>query len=924
MLLPVPVDAPPDQRPDSAEHDRLEAEARNEALPPRERQPEHDWKRWGPYLSERQWATVREDYSANGDSWDYFPHEDARSRTYCWGEDGILGITDRQCRLCFALAFWNERDPILKERLFGLTGPEGNHGEDVKECYYYLDSTPTHSYLRGLYKYPQAEYPYSRLAMENQRRGLQDPEFELADCGVFDEDRYFDITAEYAKANAEDILIKVTVANRGPEAAPLHVLPTLWLRNVWRWGSALEHYTLKAEMLVQPDGSIRVPYPGLGEYRFHADPENRQAAPDSPGADEGKTRILCTENESNNQRLFGSENETPYVKDAFHECVIHGQGEAVNPKGKGSKMAPHYFLKLKGGEEVTLRFRLFREDAGNAPEPATLFGPSFEKVFDRRKAEADEFYGTVLPADLNPEERRMAVQAYAGLLWSKQFYKYIVEEWLRGDPDTPPPPEERLTGRNHNWKHLYCHDILSMPDKWEYPWFAAWDTSFHMLPFAQIDPWFAKHQLTTFLREWYMHPNGQIPAYEFALGDVNPPVHAWAAWRVYKITGARGHRDRAFLESVFQKLLLNFTWWVNRKDPQGDNIFSGGFLGLDNIGVFDRSKPLPTGGQLEQADGTAWMAFYCLTMLSISLELAQENPVYGDLASKFFEHFVEIADAINEFGGSGLWDEADGFYYDQLRLHDTQVPLRTRSLVGLMPLLAVEVLEESKIQALPDFARRMRWFTNRRVDLFGPKSAAHCSDCSTKRLLAIPNQDRLQRTLQYMLDENEFLSPYGIRSLSRVHAAAPYVYHVGSQQYRVDYVPGESDSHLFGGNSNWRGPIWLPINYLLIEALQRYHYFYGDDFKVEYPSHSGQMHTLKEVACNLSRRLSSLFLPGEGGKRPCHGQEARYADDPNWKNLVLFYEYFHGETGRGCGASHQTGWTSLVTRLLREVHAGHK
>lgn len=917
--VPPPADVPAS----SAEQKRLDLEAHNADLLPRDRVPEHDWKRWGPYLSERQWATVREDYSADGDSWGYFPHEDARSRTYRWGEDGLLGLTDRQCRICFALALWNERDPILKERLFGLTGPEGNHGEDAKECYYYLESTPTHSYLKSLYKYPQAEFPYSRLVEENARRGLEDPEFELADAGVFQESRYFDVTAEYAKASAEDILIKITVANRGPEAAPLHLLPTIWLRNTWRWGSTQEHCTMKIEMVVQDDGSIRIPYPGLGEYRFVADPNNRKLAPLSPGADEGTTRILVTENETNNQRLFGTENATPHVKDAFHECVIHGEADAVSNSGVGTKMAPHYFMQLEAGEEVTLRFRLLREDIETAPKLNQLFGKDFEKDFTQRVRDAADFYNAALPSGITAQERQVFIQAGAGLLQTKQFYGYIVNEWLEGDPDEPPPPKERLTGRNADWRHLYCHDILSMPDKWEYPWFAAWDTAFHMLPFAQIDSKFAKDQLKLFLREWYMRGNGQLPAYEFALDDVNPPVHAWAAWRVYKITGARGKRDRDFLESVFQKLLLNFTWWVNRKDPHGQNIFSGGFLGLDNIGVFDRSKPLPTGGQLEQADGTAWMAFYCLTMLSISLELAQENPVYGDMASKFFEHFVEIADAINEFGGSGLWDEGDGFYYDQLRLHDTQVPLRTRSLVGLIPLLAVEVLEEEKIQALPDFAKRMRWFTNRRLDLFGPKSAVHCSGCGEKRLLAIPNKERLIRTLRYMLDENEFLSPYGIRSLSRVHASAPYIYHVGNSEYRVDYIPGESNSLLFGGNSNWRGPIWFPLNYLLVEALQRYHYFFGDELKVEYPTGSGQMMTLKQIARCISERLVSIFLPDENGRRPCHGDDPLYANDPNWKELILFYEYFHGENGRGCGASHQTGWTALVGRLLRGLHDPH-
>ncbi len=858
-----------------------------------------NWKRWGPYLSERQWATVREDYSPHGNCWDYFPHDHARSRAYRWGEDGLLGFTDRQCRLCFGLALWNGRDPILKERLFGLTGPEGNHGEDCKECYYYLDSTPTHSYAKALYKYPQAEFPYERLVRENRERGLAGAELELADTGVFDQDRYFDVFVEYAKAAPEDTCIKVTIANRASEPAVVHVLPTLWFRNTWSWGGTNGTSPRPSMRLLQP-ALVRAEHGSLGNYHL---------------AWEGEAQVLFTENESNTQRLWNQPSTTPFVKDAFHEYVIHGRTEAVNPGAVGTKCAPHFILTLAARETRVLKLRLVREEQA----PAEFFGAGFDQIVADRKREADDFYESVARPEMTGEAKRVARQGYAGLLWSKQFYHYVIDGWLKGDSSQFRPPGERLEGRNREWAHLHSQDIISMPDKWEYPWFAAWDLAFHMIPMAEIDPDFAKHQLQLFLREWYMHPNGQIPAYEFAFGDVNPPVHAWAAWRVYKISGARGGRDREFLEGVFQKLLLNFTWWVNRKDAEGNNLFQGGFLGLDNIGVFDRSKPLPTGGFLQQADGTAWMAFYCLTMLSMALELAQDNPVYEDMASKFFEHFVGIADSINHLGGTGLWDDADGFYYDQLKLGGQLTPLRTRSLVGLLPLIAVEVLEQEQIDKLPGFAKRMKWFLENRPDLARSITFANPCPHHEHRILAIPSRERLERTLRYMLDETEFLSPYGLRSVSRVHQDQPYVFRVGHDEHRVDYTPGEGNTYLFGGNSNWRGPIWFPINYLLIEALERYDHFYGDSLKVACPAGSDNLMTLKEVAQELSRRHARLFLPNGTGARPCHGADERYATDPHWKGLALFYEYFHADTGRGCGASHQTGWTALAVRCLANI-----
>jgi hypothetical protein len=880
------------------EGSRLEADARRAG----------NWKRWGPYLSERQWATVREDYSENGDSWRYFPHEHARSRAYRWGEDGLLGITDRECRLCFALALWNGKDPILKERLFGLTGPEGNHGEDVKEHYFYIDSTPTHSYLKALYKYPQREFPYARLLAENQRRTRFDTEFELLDTGIFDSSRYFDVFAEYAKHGPDDILIRLTVTNRGPEAATLHLLPTLWFRNTWTWSSTHEGSSIKPSIRVgKGPGRLETFHPTLGNYQLAigGGPDGRQPA------------VLFTENETNQQRLFGTPNASPFAKDAFHDYVVGGKTAAVNPQNVGTKAAAHYILNVQPGESQLVQLRLFPENE-SLTDP---FGPGFEQAFAARIREADEFYAAVGATTLTETERQVVRQGYAGLLWNKQFYHYVVADWLDGDPAFPPPPEARKEGRNQEWRHLYSRDVISMPDKWEYPWFAAWDLAFHMIPFARIDPQFAKEQLILFLREWYLHPNGQLPAYEFVFSDVNPPVHAWAAWRVYKISARAGERDRDFLERVFQKLLLNFTWWVNRKDTHGKNLFAGGFLGLDNIGVFDRSRPLPSGGSLQQADGTSWMAFFCVTMLNMALELAHSGdrlyPAYEDMASKFLEHFVQIADAINTLGGTGLWDEEDGFYYDQIKFDHQSVPLKTRSVVGLLPLIAVEVLDDGRIQKLPGFKKRLTWFLENRKDLSA--HITHCDCAENKRLLAIPSRERLERMLKYMLNENEFLSPFGLRSLSKFHAAHPFELDTGGESHRVTYVPGESDTGLFGGNSNWRGPIWMSLNYLLIEALERYYHFYGTDLKVEFPTGSGNLRTLHEVATELNRRLASLFLPDSKGRRPCLGPHECWASDPARRDLVLFYEYFHAETGKGLGASHQTGWTALVLRLIEDI-----
>jgi hypothetical protein len=863
------------------------------------------WTKWGPYLSERQWGTVREDYSTNGDAWRYFPHDQARSRAYRWGEDGLLGICDNHCRLCFGLALWNERDPILKERLFGLAGPEGNHAEDVKEYYYYLDSTPTHSYLKGLYKYPQSAFPYQRLLDENRNRGKRDLEYELEDTGAFHENRYFDVFVEYAKAAPEDLLIRITVTNRGPAEAPLHLLPQIWFRNTWSWGDSYEVDWGQPSMERAGARQVLCRHDTLGDYLFTVE---ESAALQEPA-------LLFTGNETNTARLFNEPNATPYVKDAFHRYVVNSLRQAVNPQGQGTKAAAHTRFVIAAGGTATLRLRLRRADL----ETGEAFGSAFDATIEARTREADEFYAAYTEPGLNAAERNIVRQAYAGLQWTKQFYYYDVRQWVRGDSAQPQPPPGRGLIRNGEWEHLFNRDIISMPDKWEYPWYAVWDSAFHMVAFAETDPHFAKEQLLLFLREWYMHPNGQIPAYEWNFSDVNLPVHAWAAWRVFQIEGKRGERDYAFLERVFQKLLLNFTWWVNRKDVSGNNIFTGGFLGLDNIGVFDRSKPIPGASELAQADATAWMAFFCSSMLSIALELAAKNPVYEDVASKFFEHFIGIADAMNRIGGRGLWDDEDGFYYDELILQRGSMPMKIRSLVGLIPMIGMVVMRDSTLEKLPNFRRRMQWFLEHRGDL--ARDICLFRECPNEgqiHLLAMPTEQRLRRLLNYMLDENEFLSPYGIRSLSKYHDAHPFTIHLNGAAHTVSYEPAESETYLFGGNSNWRGPIWLPINYLLIETLEQYAYFYGDKLTVECPVGSGNQLTLQEVAAHITDRLCRIFEADDRGRAPWHGQSIRPLVDAHWREPILFYEYFHGDTGRGLGASHQTGWTALIARLLED------
>jgi hypothetical protein len=859
------------------------------------------WKRWGPYLAERQWGTVREDYSAHGTAWDYFPHDHARSRAYRWGEDGIAGICDNHGRLCLALALWNGRDPILKERLFGLTGREGNHGEDVKEYYFYLDSTPTHSYMKYLYKYPQAAFPYDALVAENRRRDRRAPEFELIDTGVFDGDRYFDVVVEYAKCAPDDILVRITATNRGSDAAELHLLPTLWYRNTWSWDTAGPE---RPVMRVGEDSRhtiVETEHPSLGARWLYC---------------EGAPVLLFTENDTNVERIWGRANPTPYVKDSINDYVVRGDRAAVNPEQRGTKAAARYRVTIAPGHSIVTRLRLV-----NTPLPAGAFGEDFEVGFAHRIREADEFYDTVIPRRLSDDGKRVMRQALAGLLWTKQFYHYYVRRWLEGDPASLPPPPERRHGRNHEWGHLYNEDVISMPDKWEYPWYAAWDLAFHMIPFALIDPDFAKAQLVLFLREWYMHPNGQIPAYEWAFGDVNPPVHAWAALRVYRIERRlRGKGDREFLEKIFHKLLLNFTWWVNRKDTEGKNVFQGGFLGLDNIGVFDRSAPLPTGAHIEQSDGTSWMGMYCLNMLAIALELAKQDPAYEDVASKFFEHFVYIAHATRNLGeeGNNLWDDADGFYYDVLHSDGTACPMKVRSMVGLVPLFAVESLEPEIVDRLPGFKRRMQWFIDNHPEFREHVEMASKPGVGTRRLLAIVGRDQLPRVLRFMLDEAEFLSPHGVRALSRYHRDHPYVLHLNGVDHRVDYEPAESSSGFFGGNSNWRGPVWFPMNYLLIESLQKFHYFYGDTLKVPFPTGSPTALNLWQVATELSRRLTRIFLRGADGRRPVYGGTEKFQRDPHWRDLVLFYEYFHGDNGAGIGAGHQTGWTGIVAKLLQQ------
>ena len=862
-------------------------------------QSQRHWKFFGPYLSERQWGTVREDYSPHGNAWEYFPHDHARSRAYRWGEDGIAGISDDQQRLCFSLAMWNGKDPILKERFFGLTNSEGNHGEDVKECYYYLDATPTHSYLKMLYKYPQREFPYAWLVEENRRRGKEEPEFELLDTGVFDGDRYFDVFVEHAKADEEDLLILITVHNRGPEAAVIHLLPQLWFRNTWSWKSEFP----KPE-ISPANGAILAKHDTLGEYYLHC---------------EGAPEWLFCDNETNVRRLYGQDAVPGHFKDAFHDCVIGGNHAAVNPNQTGTKAAAHFKASVPAESSMRLRLRLCRN---------TMTKPfaAFEKLFKQRRAEADEFYADLQQNIADADARAVQRQAFAGMIWSKQFFYYDVPEWIKGDSAQPPPPGERKWGRNREWAHLNNADIISMPDKWEYPWYAAWDLAFHCIPLAMVDAEFAKSQLVLLTREWYMHPNGQLPAYEWAFGDLNPPVHAWATWRVFQMdrkqrraTNPKDPGDLVFLEQVFHKLMLNFTWWVNRKDAQGRNIFQGGFLGLDNIGVFDRSAPLPTGGFINQADGTAWMAMYSLNLMRIALELACHNKVYQNIATKFFEHFLHIVEAMNNIGneGIGLWNEEDQFYYDVLNLPDGgMVPLKVRSMVGLIPLFAVETLEHDLMEQLPEFHSRLEWFLNYRPDLAKLVSRWNDSGENHRHLLSLLRGHRMKAILKRLLDETEFLSEFGVRAISRTHLEHPYRFHVNGSTMEVKYQPAESNSGLFGGNSNWRGPIWMPVNYLIIESLQKFHHYYGDDFKVECPTGSGTFLTIGEIATELSRRLTRLFLKDGKGERPVLKYHSKLATDPHFKDYVLFHEYFHGDSGRGVGASHQTGWTGLIAKML--------
>ncbi|HEY3969325.1 MAG TPA: glucosidase [Planctomycetaceae bacterium] len=872
----------------TAEHLRLEdADARRAT-----------WKQWGPYLSERQWGTVREDYSANGDAWNYFPFEMARSRAYRWGEDGLAGVCDDKGFLCLSLALWNGRDPILKERLFGLTNGQGNHGEDVKEQYFYLDATPTHSYLQMLYKYPQREFPYALLIEENARRRKADPEFELIETGVFDDDRYFDVFVEYAKGAPDDILMRITAHNRGPEPAVLHLLPHLWFRNTWSWSKdGPPRPTLRME---QPN-CIEARHPDLGRYWLYAD---------------GSPACLFCENETDSKRLFGVEGTGRFFKDGIDDRIVRKAPQTVNPAQVGTKAAAHYLRSVPGGQSVEIRLRL---TTGWQNQPFI----DFAELFQRRRTEADEYYAALQSGIASDDERLVQRQALAGMIWNKQVYRYRVREWLSGDPAQPTPPSERLHGRNNDWQHLDDAHIISMPDKWEYPWYAAWDLAFHCIPFALVDAKFAKSQLVLLTREWNMHPNGQLPAYEWNFSDVNPPVHAWAAWRVFqidrKIRGDGG--DRAFLERVFHKLLLNFTWWVNRKDVNGRNIFQGGFLGLDNIGVFDRSAPLPSGGHINQADGTSWMAMYCLNMLRIAIELALDNPVYQDIASKFFEHFLHIAEAMTNMGGDGeglgLWDEADGFYYDSLQLADGRaIPLKVRSMVGLIPLFAVETLEPETLDRLPEFKKRLEWFLGHRPDLAKLVSRWNEPGLGERRLLSLLRGSRMKKLLKRMLDETEFLSPYGVRALSKAHASHPYRLNCEGRELTVAYEPGDSHSNFFGGNSNWRGPVWFPVNFLIIESLQKFHHYYGCDFKIECPTGSGQFLTIDGVARELMFRLTRLFLRDDSGRRPVFGEQSKLQHDPHFRDYIPFYEFFHGDTGLGLGASHQTGWTGLVAKLL--------
>ncbi len=865
---------------DTAEGSRLRAADRGE-----------DWRRWGPYLSERQWGTVREDYSPGGTAWDYLPHDQARSRAYRWGEDGLAGFADDKLLWCLSLALWNEHDPILKERLFGLTNEQGNHGEDVKELYYFLDGTPTHSYMRMLYKYPQAAFPYDRLVAENHARGPADREFELVDTGIFDEHRYFDVVVEYAKASTDDILMQVTVHNRGPEAAPLHILPQLWARNTWSWEA-----NQPKPLLQLRNNAVTAWHPRLLRTRL--------LEVDAP------VEWLFCENETNFQRIYGAP-IAGLAKDGINDFVVDGKADAVSRHAQGTKCAAHLRVMVAAGGSTTVRIRL-------RPDPTQRAFDYFDDVMASRRADADEFYSAVQRGMPDEDARRVQRQAFAGMLWCKQFYMFDVRRWLDGDPSQPPPPPEREHGRDIEWRHLDNADIISMPDTWEYPWYAAWDLAFHCVTFALIDPVFAKQQLLLLMRERYMHPNGQLPAYEWAFGDVNPPVHAWAVLRVFQMDRAMtGVADRKFLEKCFHKLLLNFTWWVNRKDASGRNIFGGGFLGLDNIAIFDRSKPLPTGGTIDQSDGTAWMAMFTLNLLRVALELALEDDAYEDMATKFFEHFLFIAEAMTKAGGIGLWDEQDQFFYDVLHLPDAEsIPLRVRTIVGLIPLFAVEVIGSRAFQALPEFSERLQFFLHDRPDLASLISHWSEPGSGDRRLLSLLRGHRMKMLLRRMLDEEEFLSPHGIRSLSKYHADHPYVLDVGGAEFSIGYEPGEGTSLAFGGNSNWRGPVWMPINILLIDSLREFHRYYGDDFLVECPTRSGNLMPLRQVADVLSGRLTTLFLRGADGRRPMLGDDELSQTDPEFRDHLLFHEYFHGNTGRGLGASHQTGWTGCIALAL--------
>ncbi len=880
----------------TAEHERLESY----------RLQRSKWKKWGPYLSARAWGTVREDYSEEGNAWQYFSYEMAQSRAYRWNEDGLGGICDRNQRICQSLSLWNGKDPFLKERMFGLSGHEGNHGEDLKEYFFYLDNTPTHSYMKMLYKYPQNEFPYQQLREENKKRNYGNREFELLDTKIFDENRYFDLFIEYAKADEEDLLIRYTLYNRGPEKAECLLLPTIWFRNTWSWGYGEKGPTgdekgkpnLKKGFQTQGLSTIELSHPVEGNYYLYCD--------------EGP-ELIFTENETNRQKLFNLPNDTPYVKDGFHRYLVKREKNGINPQEKGTKGAAVYRKVIGPGEKATIRLRLASKGNEHPFE-------DFDRVFEKRQKEADEFYATVHPDSLKEELKSIQRSAFAGLLWNKQFYYLDTEQWFKGDPNAP---IHRRIDRNRDWAHLTTFDIFTMPDKWEFPYFCGWDTSFHCIPLALIDPDFAKRQIELLTREWYLHPNGQLPAYEWNFSDVNPPVLAWSAWRTFKIDGkAAGKHDRDFIKGIFNKLLLNFTWWINRKDTEGKNVFQGGFLGLDNISVFDRSKPLPTGGYVDQADGTAWMAFYCILMLRISIHLSFEEPVYQDIATKFFEHFLRIAGAMTNVGeqGHSLWDEKDRFFYDALHLPDGRItPLKVRSIVGLLPLLAVETLAPEGMEKLKIFSRRVDWFVSKRPHISVNLPCLYRPGVGKRRLLSIFTEDRLIDILKYMLDEKEFLSEYGIRSISKYHQDQPFIFQIDGQSHLVRYLPEESDSGLYGGNSNWRGPVWFPINFLIIESLQKFHHYYGDSLKVEFPTGSGKLMNLWDVSMELSKRLIRLFTRNEEGKRPIYGQTQKFQEDPHWKDLILFNEYYHGDNGTGLGASHQTGWTALAAKLIQQA-----